>query len=162
MLLGFKKRFKSMVKDGTKRHTIRDKRKIPGKVGQLCHCYTGLRQKGAELLGRWPCTRIEDIRIEALFSTGSKSQKTRLLAMHVRIWINGEPLSQTETTQLCWQDGFRSTTIENAWREFADFWIREHRKNLGEDLTLRFHGDLVHWDYDHPQTVVVKPKRKAA
>lgn len=82
--------------------------------------------------------------------------------IHLSIWINGQQLRQTEATQLCWQDGFRSTTIENAWREFADFWIRQHRKNLGEDLTLRFHGDLVHWDYDNPQTVVVKPKRKAA
>lgn len=33
MLLGFNKRFKPMVKDGTKRHTIRDKRKVPGRVG---------------------------------------------------------------------------------------------------------------------------------
>ena len=164
MLLGFKKRFKPFVLDGTKRHTIRDKSKASRKVGQLCHCYIGLRQKGAELLGRWPCTRIEDIRIEAVYDraiTRSARKKQAYVAINLAIWINGTRLSDTEVTQLCWLDGFRSSTVANSWREFADFWSANHSKDIDQNNRLHFHGDLIHWDYDRP-TNSIDIKRQVA
>lgn len=51
MLLGFKRRFVSAILSGSKCHTIRAKRTRPPRVGETLHCYTGLRQKGATLLG---------------------------------------------------------------------------------------------------------------
>lgn len=66
MLLGFKRRFAPHIQDGSKTHTIRAKRKLRPKAGETCHCYTGLRQKGARLLGRWRCVRVQDIIIDYL------------------------------------------------------------------------------------------------
>jgi len=148
MLLGFKKRFEPFILDGSKTHTIRAKLK-PSKLGHanrsrragaICHCYIGLRQKGAKLLGRWKCTRVEDIRIEVAFGPYK-------VPAWVAMWIEGQRLTLGEVNQLCWQDGFRSTLVQHAWFEFAEFWGKEHRKSLGDDLTLRFRGDLIHWEY---------------
>jgi hypothetical protein len=63
MLLSFEKRFVPHVEDGSKTHTIRAERKRAPKVGETCHCYTGLRHKSARLLGRWPCVKVERITV---------------------------------------------------------------------------------------------------
>ncbi len=174
MILNFKKRFEQYVTSGSKRHTIRAKRKIPGKVGQLCHCYTGLRQKGARLLGRWPCTRIEEITIIGKFRSG--------VPLWLKVAIGDQELSPSEVEALCWRDGFRESDRQH-WYEFAEFWYKEHRDSvkpsardadaedelplpLGASIkvtdhnTLTFHGDLIHWDYDHPAAEKFKPKGK--
>jgi hypothetical protein len=64
-LYNFQKRFIPMILNGKKRHTIRAKRKRPTKPGEVLHLYTGLRQKGAQLLMRVPCTRVEEIVIDS-------------------------------------------------------------------------------------------------
>lgn len=46
MLLGFNARFVPLILAHEKRHTIRAKRKNAPHVGEICHCYTGLRQRG--------------------------------------------------------------------------------------------------------------------
>jgi hypothetical protein len=63
MLLGFKRRFAPFVEEGSKTHTIRAKRKIRPKVGEVCHCYVDPRQKSMRLLGRFPCVKVETIDI---------------------------------------------------------------------------------------------------
>ncbi len=50
-------RFAHAVLDGSKTHTIRAKRKAPPRVGEILHCYTGLRTKKVKLLGRFQCGR---------------------------------------------------------------------------------------------------------
>jgi hypothetical protein len=64
VLLGFKERFAPFVEEGSKTHTIRAKRKIRPRVGEICHCYANPRQKSMRLLGRFECIRVEDLRIE--------------------------------------------------------------------------------------------------
>lgn len=120
MLLGFKERFVPMILDGSKTHTIRAKRAIAPRVGETCHCYTGLRQKGALLLGRWECVRVEDIEIQA----------------H-EIRIAGQALSPDERNMLAWADGFRSKGRHRAFEEMMEFW----------DGRLPFQGDVIHWRY---------------
>ena len=52
MLLGFKARFEPFVIEGSKTHTIRRVKKIPPKIGEVCHCYGDVRQKTMHVLGR--------------------------------------------------------------------------------------------------------------
>lgn len=139
MLLGFKERFAPLVQEGSKTHTIRARRKLTPKAGETCHCYTGLRQKGARLLGRWRCTRVEDIRIEAEYYRIGRE----VLPVWLRIWIEGAMLTESEMNQICWQDGFRG---ESPWMEFSSFWQKEHGKRAA---SLSFQGVIIHWDFNN-------------
>jgi hypothetical protein len=103
MLLNFQPRFVPFILDGTKTHTIRAIRRGPDpRVGETCHCYTGLRRKGAQLLGRWPCVKVEDVLI---FKDGLRN----------RLFVGGAELDFNEKNLLAWRDGFRP----EEGREFA-------------------------------------------
>ncbi len=133
MLLGFKSIFAPFVADGSKTHTIRAKRKVRPRVGEICHCYTGLRQKGARLLGRFDCIGIDDIRID-LPHDG--------IAYRVRVLINGQELSEDETRELARRDGFRESC--DPIYSFGAFW--EEVNGLCCDGPP-FVGDLIHWRF---------------
>lgn len=133
MLLGFKKQFAVFVEQGSKTHTIRAKRKRPPHVGEVAHCYTGLRQKGARCLGRFEVVKIDTIWID--------------VAEGLQIQIGGAGLSIDEMLEFARRDGFRSTLPIN---EMRDFWIQNH----GTDL---FVGDIIHWKFK-PGTANAKPK----
>lgn len=120
-LYNFQKRFVPFVESGSKTHTIRAERKIAPKVGETLHLYTGLRQKGARLIMRVPCTRVERIDI-SLIGNG----KVKWL---IDVSIDGVPLDFTEKQQLAQRDGFK---------DFADmmtFW----------EGRLPFAGHIIHW-----------------
>lgn len=139
MLLGFKKRFVPLVEDGSKTHTIRAKRKLRPRAGETCHCYTGLRQKGARLLGRWKCVKVEEIKI---YECGGG---------RFSVWIGDQELTPDEKDALAWRDGFRSRGVAGAFGEMVEYWTRLHPK-AGP---IAFEGDLIHWEY-------VVARRKAA
>lgn len=130
MLLGFQKQFRAKILSKFKRHTIRAKRKIRPRVGETCHLYVGLRQKGAELLGRFPCTRVQDVRIHST------------VAGRLDVWIDGELLPVDETEGLARHDGFESMA------SMADFWKGR----------LPFVGDMIHWDPDKERPAPGKKK----
>lgn len=71
-LLNFQSRFVEPIRSGVKAHTIRAKRKIPVKVGDLLYLYCGLRHPGAYRILPEPvvCTRVESIHIEDLEEDG--------------------------------------------------------------------------------------------
>lgn len=100
-LYNFQKRFAPSVRDGSKAHTIRAKRARSTRVGEMCHLYTGLRQKGAVLLGRYPCTKVEDIEITT----------------DGRVIVNGIELGADERESLALRDGFRF-----GFAEMIRFW----------------------------------------
>lgn len=116
MLLNFQKRFADLVESEQKTHTIRAKRKRRPKVGEWCHCYTGLRQKGARVLGRFQCVKIQDIEIDDL--------------PHPEIRIDGQTLELDECELLARRDGFESLA------EMMEFWSGR----------LPFSGDIIHWN----------------
>lgn len=121
MLLGFKPQFAPAILSKRKRHTIRAYRKIRPRVGELCHCYVGLRQKGkAQLLGRWLCVKVQDIEIH----------------WYPGYWIviDGIKLSRDELEALARSDGFDN------FREMMAFWEGSNR--------LPFRGNIIHWDPD--------------
>lgn len=99
-LYNFKKQFMPAILSGSKRHTIRSRRTHPDKPGNTLHLYTGLRQKGSQLLMRVPCTRIEEITIthDGLIN------------------VDGRYLSRREQEELAKADGFVSA------REMLTFW----------------------------------------
>lgn len=137
MLLGFKQQFAPYILDGSKRHTIRANRKIEPRVGEICHNYTGLRQKGATLLGRWPCVRVRSIRISLRTSHVSP----------LLVFIDGIKLQLDETEALFYADGFRARSGHSfpATSEAALFW----RASLAKQ---DFDGVMIHWDFDNPVT----------
>ena len=123
MLLNFEPRFVPYVVEGSKTHTIRCLRKdgkVP-RVGEICHCYTGLRRKGPRLLGRWPCVKVEEIEISL-----------SLAAKPHRVFINGERLHSDELDTLAFRDGFRSG---GGFLEMMMFWKGR----------LPFQGFVIHW-----------------
>lgn len=130
MLLGFKRRFAPFVKDGSKTHTIRGRRKITPRVGETCHCYVDPRQKTMALLGRWPCVKVEEIEIEILPAVFIENAGPV-------IRVNGEALSADECKQLAWWDGFRSHGQDGAFSEMMKFW----------DGRLPFEGHIIHWRF---------------
>jgi hypothetical protein len=119
-LYNFQSQFVPFILDGRKTHTIRATRKNPDKPGNTMHLYTGLRQKGARLLMRVPCVKVERIRIFYGHS-GSKS-------FHM-IELDGNVLDNSECELLAQRDGFRS------FAEMMYFW---HDR-------LPFEGHVIHW-----------------
>lgn len=135
MLLNFKPQFVPFVEDGSKTHSIRALRK-DGKVpraGETCHCYTGLRRKGARLLGRWPCVKVGDF---IVFKDGLRR----------RVFIDEVELTFDEKNALAWRDGFRPEQGQGfAFAAMSIFWDKTHR--------LPFDGKIIHWDFAAPRTV---------
>lgn len=64
-LLGFQKQFALLVEAGTKRQTIRAKRKDGRnpKPGDLLYLYTGLRTKSCRKIGMHRCLSVEEITV---------------------------------------------------------------------------------------------------
>jgi hypothetical protein len=120
-----------MVKDHSKRHTIRARRKTRPGVGETCHCYTGLRTKRARLLGRWPCVKVEDILI---YERGDGT---------FGVVIDGIELGIDEKNALAWRDGFRHAGRRNAFASMMIFWKQEHGRT---GAPLDFSGDVIHWN----------------
>jgi hypothetical protein len=89
-----------MILDGSKTHTIRAERAHPDRSGNWLYLYTGLRQKGAQLLMRALCTRVEEISIDA---SGI-------------IFVDSIRLCPDEAEQLARRDGF------SCYAEMMGFW----------------------------------------
>jgi hypothetical protein len=92
-LLGFKSQFAPLVESGTKRQTIRAKRR-DGKdprVGETLYLYTGLRTKQCRKLGEEICKSVEEIIID-----------------YNGINVSGKWLSISERDALAQADGFPS------------------------------------------------------
>jgi hypothetical protein len=133
VLLGFKRRFEPFVLDHSKFHTIRAMGGRVWRAGMICDCYVDSRQKTMRLLGRFPCVKVQGIRI------------TLFTSHWMEIWIDGVHLGQDEARAFAWRDGFRpegSTEGDpkNSLDLMMQFWIDEHGINARP-----FRGDLIHW-----------------
>jgi hypothetical protein len=128
-LYGFNKCFVPYIEDGSKHHTIRAPRVARDVRGNTMHLYTGLRQKGARLLGRFRCIKVEVIRITTL----------------KQVYVDDVHLDYSECDSLAWADGFRHLDGNGGYTQertgcFAmmmDFW----------EGRLPFIGDIYHWQF---------------
>ena len=97
----FQSRFAESVKVGTKRQTIRPKRKRLTRAGDTLYLYTGMRIKRCRLLATAACQEVRDITI----STGGVRMGTDILEYQ-------------ELHMLATRDGFGS------WDEMRE-WFRD-------------------------------------
>lgn len=111
----FKERFVPRVKDGSKKQTIRAKRKHQIKVGDPVYLYYGMRTKHCMKIGEGVCIDVNDILIS----------KHNILIENVGL-LRGEELNV-----FAQKDGFRN------WADMKNFWII----NNG----LPFYGEVIHW-----------------
>lgn len=122
-LYNFQKRFVPFILSGEKTHTIRGRRVNPDKPGNTLHLYTGLRQKGARLLMRVACSKVEDISIRIV------TTDKHLGIQSYEVAIDGIVLDESEAVALSRRDGFSS------FQEMMKFWQGR----------LPFEGQIVHW-----------------
>jgi hypothetical protein len=121
-LYNFKEQFVPAILSGDKTHTIRATRAHPDKPGNTLHLYTGLRQKGARLLMRVTCTKVENIKIEKIAGPFSG-------ATWYEVRIGESLLDNSEREQLARRDGFAD------FRAMMRFW----------EGRLPFEGHIIHW-----------------
>ena len=119
-LYNFQSRFVPKILAGEKTHTIRSVRAHPDKPGNVLHLYTGLRHKGARLLMRVLCAKVEDIEIDAC---GHECNCDPFVA------IDGVELGASEREALARRDGFAN------FDEMLNFWAGR----------LPFRGHIIHW-----------------
>ena len=155
-LLGYKKQFAPFVKDGSKTHTIRKRRKHPPKPGSMLYHYEGLRTVSCTKLCETPFKKLQTICINSkgvvyTFSRRLTDEEVKVLsdpyfgALVFDFIINGESthyLSPVEKDQLAWRDGFRpdGTSLDapaGAFKMMFKFFKQTHG--------LPFVGDFIHW-----------------
>jgi hypothetical protein len=118
-LLGFKQRFADLVKNGTKRQTIRNDRKYPIQPGETLYLYWGLRTKLATKLGQHPCLEVHKININAKgVKIGNEKRLTTLVALN----------------RFAFLDGFKD------WEEMQRWWKLTHGPKC-----FPFNGILIKW-----------------
>jgi hypothetical protein len=105
MLLNFQKQFALKVWQGDKRQTIRaaGHRKGVPDVGQVAHCYTGLRTRNTQLLGRWVIEVVQVIRFD-LNGQGIHG-----------LTLAGEPVGWVGFEALAKADGFAGAAAMGRW-----------------------------------------------
>lgn len=121
-LYNFKARFVPKIEDGSKRHTIRGRRRYEDKPGDTMHLFYGARTKQCRLLMRVPCTRVQLVRI------AMAKGPCRLKMFFIE--IDGVELDRDERERLAIADGFSS------FKEMMSFWTGR----------LPFEGKIYHWN----------------
>jgi uncharacterized protein YqfB (UPF0267 family) len=121
-LYNFKEKFVARILSGEKTHTIRPRRARADKPGNTLHLYTGLRHKGARLLMRVPCVKVEDIEMDAC---GHECN------CDATVVIDGVDLDAGERDAFAVRDGFED------FADMLDFWVGR----------LPFKGHVIHWEY---------------
>lgn len=117
MLLGFKKQFAPKILDGSKKFTIRNRRKVEPKIGDTLHMYTGLRTKHTEKITSEHSLKgiqLVDILIQKqVFSEGTFKGKWSL-----GISVDGRSLLTGELEYFVRCDGFEGM------EDFMEYWIK--------------------------------------
>jgi hypothetical protein len=132
-LYNFQERFVPAILAGDKTHTIRAERRHNDMPGSTMHLYAGLRHKGARLLMRRRCIKVEYIGIERDLTVWIGARMS--LADQNDIGGPAVPggriiLDRSEMEALAKRDGFRS------FSEMAEFWNGK----------LPFFGIILHWE----------------
>jgi hypothetical protein len=151
----FKERFVVYVKEGSKPHTIRLRRKKgAAKVGDQLHLFFGMRTKFCTKLRQEVCTKVntifigKDLQIIIISPRLTDQefeyvQNCNTLGLNAVLKKRMTLLTHREKDQLAWKDGFRpvGSSLEKPDGSFElmfRFWNQTH--------SLPFIGDIIHWD----------------
>lgn len=146
----FKLRFAPMVKDRTKRQTIRTFRKHPVKPGQKAHLYTGMRTKNCQALLDSPqdildvkCIIItEDHRVILLnINWLSEDDIYRLNDSIYPEGVTPQVLSKAEKDVFAWNDGFRHQDRPLSTDGCFDIMVRW----FSMTHSMPFIGNVIYW-----------------
>lgn len=144
----FKERFIPMILDGSKRQTIRGRRKHPPKVGQTAFNYFGMRTKHCKKLNEAEIKQVQSIRIDQdyvwIYPRALDEMELDLVINHHAHVSLPKPIlvMEDEADEFAWDDGFRpdGSTRENptgCFELMIRFWEKTH--------TLPWAGDLIKW-----------------
>lgn len=111
----FKERFVPLIKAGTKRQTIRAKRKRPAKPGDQVYLYYGMRTKWCTKIGEGVCRAVDNITIKR----------------NGLVFVNNKLLKNWDKEILAKADGFKD------FAEMLSWWKQTH--------ALPFNGDIIYW-----------------
>lgn len=141
-LYNFQPQFVPYILDGSKTHTIRAEREHCDAPGKWMHLYTGLRHKGARLLFRAPCIRVDFIRIEAdlriRIGASIGFDDAPILYGAGQFEPGGfVELDVEEKLGLASRDGFRDYGHARSFEMMMEFWAGR----------LPFEGQIYHWDF---------------
>lgn len=152
--LNYKKQFVPMVKEGSKRQSIRAFRNSLFKPGQMLMHYYGMRTKHCtKIIEDTVCTRVQTIFILStgdvyLYpSTDQEQAEAMLIALEAlsKIGKDGstvelERLTDYEKDKLAWKDGFRtgSCCCAGSFQLMFDWFKEVH--------ALPFVGQLITWN----------------
>jgi len=117
MVIAFKERFVSPIKEGKKKHTIREDKNDLWRKGNTMHMATGVRSAKYNEFHREKCKNVQSIIIKKISST------PRVYSIHV----DGRELSLFDTKCLAMNDGFK---------DLDDFF---------EWFDKDFRGKILHW-----------------
>lgn len=144
----FQSRFVPFVKDGSKPHTLRDRRRHPAKVGSTVYLYSGLRTKWCQKIGQDTCKRTFSVAIYeyGIVFYNRLLDKQELNAARINPFDPLLPqqgvLSLQECDEFAWKDGFRpeGTTVQSpagAFDLMIRYWNQTH--------ILPWAGDVIYW-----------------
>lgn len=112
----FQQRFVPMVKEGTKKQTIRTFRKSPPRIGQKAHLYTGMRTKNCQKLIK-DSPDIKDVKCvwitvsgELILMDTNWLTEDDIVNLNSRVFPKGvqvRKLGSAEKDVFAWNDGFR-------------------------------------------------------
>ncbi len=146
----FQQHFVPYVADGSKPHTIRQRRKKGfAKKGDTVYLYSGLRTKWCKKIREEVCTRSVTIIITStdiyICSFRLSDQQVQEVMDELNSGKNidwlASPLSKQQRNRLAWRDGFRyEPTGINSIGNF-EMMIRWWRKTH----ELPFIGDIIYW-----------------
>jgi hypothetical protein len=157
----FKERFVPMVVDGSKPHTVRNRRKYPAKVGDNVSLFFGMRTKWCARLRDEKCVKTCSVFIndEAFYMfSGLLSNEYSALQFEGMYSIddlsgkeyeglNGDKvtcryLNEDELNRFAWLDGFRTegSTLDKpvgCWHLMYRYW--------SANGDVPFLGDVIYW-----------------
>ncbi len=142
----FQERFVPLVLEGSKTHTIRQRRvKGFAKPGDILYLYYGLRQKWCKKLREEICS---DTRTIAITKEGNILLFEKRLDVIPESWgelykSKHHLLNEDERDLLAWNDGFRpdgssQTSPTGCSDIMLRFWSMTHK--------LPFIGDIIYWE----------------
>jgi hypothetical protein len=145
----FQERFCPFVIDGTKPHTIRNRRKFRAGIGSTLYLYFGLRTKWCKLLRVEVCTTTFSLSISkkhgivfySRILTADELKLAEKYPTHKNLPIR-KILDDEAADCFAWMDGFRpnGSNTDGAYELMMRFWQQTHK--------LPWAGDIVYW---HPK-----------
>lgn len=127
MLIGFKARFATPILTGTKVFTLRKKRKLRPRPGEVMYMYTGLRTRYAQMItSREHLISIQTVRMT--IRTGLPGG-----AHQLRITVDGRELSAPEIAGFAILDGFADLD------DFVAHWTQGYKKRRVGALLEMYH-----------------------